>query len=347
LNEVKPAAGAAWEARALPAVREEFQPPAWLSHRHLQSVLPTLPLRRAPVERRARHVIAASRQLVLDCGDGVRLMGWYAEPPATAGQEPQRLAVLLHGWEGSSESLYVLSVAQLLHERGFAVVRLNLRDHGGSHALNEGLFHSCRIAEVVGATARLQALFPGARLSLAGFSLGGNFMLRVGARATGAGIRIARIVAVCPVLEPATTLAALETGPAMYRQYFLFKWRRSLRAKQVAWPAAYDFGELLGARSLTAMTESMVLKYTDFPDLASYLRGYAITGNVLAGLQAPARIITSHDDPMILERDLDRIARPPALELTITARGGHCGYMDALRGPSWIDRAIVEDLLRD
>jgi len=339
---LNPAAGCA------PAgAREEFRPPAWLGNRHLQSVLPSLPMRRTPVEFRAKPVIAASRQLVLDCGDGVQLMGWYADPAAGAGHEPARLAVLLHGWEGSAESLYVLSVAQLLRERGFAVMRLNLRDHGGSHGLNEGLFHSCRIAEVVGAIGRLQSLFPAVRLSLAGFSLGGNFVLRVGARAESAGIRIARIVAVCPVLDPATTLAALESGPAMYRHYFLFKWRRSLRAKQAAWPAAYDFGELLGERSLTAMTERMVLKYTNFPDLASYLRGYAITGDALAGLQAPARIITSQDDPMILAHDLDRIARPAALEVTVTARGGHCGYMDALRGPSWIDRAIAQDLLRD
>ena len=304
-------------------------------------------MRRVSVERRARAVISASRQLVLDCGDGARLMGWYAEPAAGASAGPERLAVLLHGWEGSADSLYVLSVAQLLHERGFAVMRLNLRDHGGSHGLNEGLFHSCRIAEVVGAVARLQALYPAARLSLAGFSLGGNFMLRVGARADAAGIRIARIVAVCPVLDPATTLAALEAAPAMYRHYFLFKWRRSLRAKQEAWPAAYDFGELLGERSLTAMTERMVLKYTDFPDLASYLSGYAITGDALGGLQVPARIIIAHDDPIILARDLDRIARPAALELSVTRRGGHCGYMDGLLGPSWIDRAIVQDLLRE
>jgi hypothetical protein len=325
-----------------PPAREVFEPPAWLGNRHIQSVLPSLPMRRMSVERCAQQVIGASRQLVLDCGDGVRLMGWYAE--ARPSPDPQRLAVLLHGWEGNSDSLYVLSVAQSLHELGFAVMRLNLRDHGGSHSLNEGLFHSCRIAEVVGAIARVQSLFPATRLSLAGFSLGGNFVLRVGARAGAAGIRIARIVAVCPVLDPATTLAALESGPAMYRNYFLFKWRRSLRAKQLAWPAAYDFSELLGERSLTAMTERMVLKYTDFPGLSSYLQGYAITGDALAGLQVPARIIISHDDPIILARDLDRIARPAALELTITARGGHCGYMDALRGPSWIDRAIVEDL---
>lgn len=321
-----------------------FRPPSWLANRHLQSVLPSLPLRRGSVERRAAPVVAASRRLVLDCGEGVRLMGWLADPPPEAALPARRLALLLHGWEGSSESLYVLSVAQLLHERGITVLRLNLRDHGGTHALNEGLFHSCRIAEVLGAVARVQALYPDASLALAGFSLGGNFWLRVGARAAAAGIRIGRIVAVCPVLDPATTLAALEQGPAIYRQYFLLKWRRSLRAKQQAWPGTYDFGELLADPSLTAMTERMVLRYAGFPDLASYLRGYAITGPVLESLAAPTTIITSRDDPMILAHDLERIARPQALRLVVTERGGHCGYMDALGGPSWIDRAIVSEL---
>lgn len=292
-------------------------------------------------------MMAASRPLVLDCGDGVRLMGQYADPSAATERAPRRIAVLLHGWEGSSESLYVLSVAELLHQRGFAVLRLNLRDHGGTHALNQALFHSCRLPEVVGAVARLQALYPGHSLSLAGFSLGGNFCLRVGARARTAGLRIARIVAVCPVLDPATTLDALEHGPAIYRRYFMVKWRRSLRSKQAAWPDHYDFSELIGNPSLTGMTERMVLRYTDYPDLATYLRGYAITGDVLESLETPTHVITSRDDPMILARDLDRLARSSAFRLTVTQHGGHCGYMDAVRGPSWIDRLLVSELARD
>ncbi|HEX9706871.1 MAG TPA: alpha/beta fold hydrolase [Steroidobacteraceae bacterium] len=325
----------------------EFRPPGWLSNRHLQSVLPSLPFRRAVIEKRAAAVIAASRQLVLDCGDGVRLMGWHADPPEAFTCTHRRLVVLLHGWEGSSESLYVLSVAELLHQRGFAVLRLNLRDHGGTHALNRELFHSCRLPEVVGAIARLQALYPDHSLTLAGFSLGGNFCLRVGARAGGAGIRIARIVAVCPVLDPATTLAALESGPAIYRGYFMHKWRRSLRSKQAAWPELYDFGDLIGHPSLTGMTEKMVLKYTDYPDLATYLQGYTITGGVLESLEPPTHIVTSRDDPMILARDLDRLARSDSLRLTVTQYGGHCGFMDAVRGPSWIDRRIVAELERE
>jgi predicted alpha/beta-fold hydrolase len=324
----------------------EFRPPAWIANRHLQSILPSLPFRRPAIERRAAAVIAASRPLVLDCGDGVRLLALHAAPPASTASAPRRLAVLLHGWEGSSDSLYVLSVAQLLHERGHDVVRLNLRDHGGTHALNRELFHSCRLPEVVGAVARLQALFPGHRLGLAGFSLGGNFFLRVGAKAREAGIRVARIIAVCPVLEPATTLEALERGVPIYHRYFMHKWRRSLLQKQAAWPGHYDFGDMIRDPSLRSMTERMVLKYTDYPGLASYLAGYAITGGVLESLESPAHIITSGDDPMILARDLARLARPASLELTVTARGGHCGYMDALRGPSWIDRRIAVELER-
>jgi predicted alpha/beta-fold hydrolase len=321
-----------------------FRPPAWLANRHLQSILPSLPIRRLSVERRARPLIGASKPIVLDCGDGVRLMGWHAEPRASAVGEPPRLAVLLHGWEGSADSLYLLSLAQLLHERGLSVIRLNLRDHGGTHALNRELFHSCRLPEVVGAVARVQALFPDHRLLLAGYSLGGNFCLRVGARAPAAGIRIARIVAVCPVLDPATTLSALEHGPAVYRNYFLYKWRRSLRLKQAAWPGHYDFGDLVRDPSLTGMTEKMVLRYTDYPDLATYLNGYAITGRVLETLEAPAHLLTSGDDPMILTRDLAQVARPASLEVTVTPYGGHCGYMEALGGPSWVDRRIADEL---
>jgi predicted alpha/beta-fold hydrolase len=169
----------------------------------------------------------------------------------------------------------------------------------------------------------------------------------MGARAPAVGVRIARFVGVCPGLVPATTRAALARGPAIYRKYFLFKWRRSLRAKQEAWPDHYDFRELLAEPSLTTMTERMVLKYTDYPDLGTYLRGYAITGPALESLEAPTCVITSRDDPMILPHDLERLARPPALQLRVTARGGHCGYMDALAGPSWIDRTIVAELDRE
>jgi predicted alpha/beta-fold hydrolase len=325
----------------------DFRPPAWLRNPHLQSVLPSLPLRRPSLARRARTLLAASRPLLLDCGDGVRLLAQAATREGAGQAGPRGLLVLLHGWEGSADSLYLLSLGQAAFDAGFDVLRLNLRDHGPTHHLNRELFHSCRIAEVVGAVAQVERLYPGRRLSLAGFSLGGNFALRVGARARAAGLRLARIVAVCPVLDPAVTLEALERGPALYREYFMYKWRRSLLKKQAAWPGEYDFREMLDERSLTGMTARMVARYTGFPDLASYLRGYAITGEALDGLETDSRIITSLDDPMILPGELAQLKRNPALSVTVTRFGGHCGFVDRLGGGTWIDREVLGELLRD
>jgi predicted alpha/beta-fold hydrolase len=335
------------EDTAQRAPARPFEPPAWLRNRHLQSILPSLPLRRPALERYAGRLLAASRPLVLDCGEGVRLLAMRATQE-DAGRPPSgRLLVLHHGWEGSADSLYLLSLGQAAFDAGFDVLRLNLRDHGASHHLNRELFHSCRIVEVVGAVRRIQQLHPEHSISLAGFSLGGNFALRIGTRAGAAGLRLKRIVAVCPVLDPAVTLDALERGPALYREYFMLKWRRSLRQKQAAWPGEYDFSRLVGERSLTAMTARMVATYTDFPDLAAYLRGYAITGEALAGLETESRIITSMDDPMILPGDLQRLARVPALTVTLTRYGGHCGFLDRPGRQTWIDAEVLAELTRD
>ena len=325
------------EAAVKHPARDPFRPSALLAGGHVQSVLASLPLRRPMVERRARRLIAASSDLLLDGGDGVRLHARHT--PALAG-DARALALLIHGWEGSSDSLYMLSLGAHLAEAGYEVLRLNLRDHGPSHHLNPGLFHSNRIREVVGAVADVQRRFPRLPLLLGGYSLGGNFAIRVSVRAREAGLDIRRTVAVCPVLDPAHTLDALENGWFGYRRYFIAKWRRSLLVKAACFPDLYDFSELARFTSLTAMTEHFVRHYSGFPDMTSYLDGYAITGDKLAGLEVPTHILFAEDDPVIPVADLDRLARTPSLTVTRTARGGHCGFMENLRMESWANRQI-------
>lgn len=315
---------------------DSFRAPAWLAPPHAQSILPSLRVRGYFVRRRAAPLLAASRDVILDCGDDVRLLGHHAAQPSAATD----LVVLIHGWEGSARSQYLLSVAQYLFDRGFEIFRLNLRDHGPTHHLNEGIFHSCRIAEVVGAVAAIQRRHPDRRLSIVGYSLGGNFALRVAARAGAAGLALHRVVAVCPVLDPAHTLASLEGGLPIYRHYFIHKWRTSLLAKQRAFPHRYDFRGMLRERTLTRLTADLVAEYTDFPDLATYLAGYAIVDGALAGLTVPARIIAAADDPIIPAADLGRLARSPALTITREVQGGHCGFLDSVAGYSWADREI-------
>ena len=314
-----------------------FCPPRPLRGAHVQSVLASLPLRRPLVARRAVGLLSRSRPEVIDCGAGVRLLAEHTPPRELCGC----VVVLIHGWEGSARSMYMLSAGERLWRQGFRVVRLNLRDHGDSHHLNRDLFHSCRLDEVMGAVRDVQRRFPAERLHIAGFSLGGNFALRVAAVAGDSGVALHRVAAVCPVLDPRETLDALDGGLAVYRRYFISKWRRSLERKRAAFPALYEFGELARFRQLGAMTDYFVRRYTEFSDLDAYLQGYALTGPRLAQLDVPAHVLVAEDDPVIPARGLSRLARPDSLRVVRSRFGGHCAFLTDFRLRSWADDFIA------
>src|SRR5690606_33850116 len=257
----------------------------WLTNAHLQSILPSLKLRRPLLSMRARDLLAASRMHVVECGDGVRLLGYHSTQTALGRPEARDLVILLHGWEGSADSLYVLSLGAYLFGLGCDVFRLNFRDHGPSHHLNREIFHSCRLDEIIGAVRSIEQRASNRRSTIAGFSLGGNFALRVAARAPSAGLNLERAVAVCPVLRPHSTMEVLEKGSFIYRQYFVSKWKRSLRLKQRLFPDLYDFKEVLAQKSLLRMTELLIEYFNEFPSVDAYLDGYAIVGDVLSRLE--------------------------------------------------------------
>lgn len=324
----------------MPHLVGAFKAPVGLRHRHVQSLLAGWPLRQHFLRRRAAGLLDASRDETVDCGDGVRLLGHYSHQPAAA----RGLAILLHGWEGSAAASYTVSVGSRLYDAGFDVFRLNFRDHGETFALNRELFHSCRIDEVVGALAAITAAHPAARTFLIGHSLGGNFALRAAARAPTAGIALTRVVAICPVLKPHSTMRALEDGLWVYREYFLRRWRRSLMAKAACFPELYDFGDLRRFPTLTATTEFFATRYAGFPDIDAYLTGYAITGDVLANLSVPSRLIAAADDPVIPIEDLADLAMTPALSVDVFPRGGHCAFLESYRLRSWLDGAVLAEL---
>jgi hypothetical protein len=308
-----------------------------LRNPHLQSILPSL-LLRSRMRRLAAPLVAASRERILVCEGDVRLQAFHAVPRWPRDE----IAILLHGWEGSADAPYVLGLGQALFADGIEVVRLNLRDHGDTHHLNRGIFHSCLLDEVIDATGQLLRDSPRARRWLAGFSLGGNFQLRVAASRQAEDFGLSGVFAISPVLDPAATLLALEHAPSIYRRYFVRKWSGSLLRKQRAWPDTHDFRELVRSADLRRMTAELVAAHTSYADIEAYLAGYAITGERLGTLSAPAVILTADDDPIIPAGDLGRLARHPLLKVVRTRHGGHTGFLERFGGPSWANRFVLE-----
>ena len=171
---------------------------------------------------------------MLDCGDDVRLLGNYSAPP----QSQRGLVIMLHGWEGSAEANYVVSVGGALYAAGFEVFRLNFRDHGATHELNNELFHSCRIDEVVDATKRITEAHGRARTFLVGHSLGGNFALRVAVRSRAAKLVTHQGRRDLPSAAAAQHDARARRGAVGLSEYFLQRWRRSLLAKAACFPTS-------------------------------------------------------------------------------------------------------------
>jgi hypothetical protein len=319
---------------------KDFSPAGLLRNAHVQSVFPSLALHRSRVLRKAAPLLAASRELIVDCGEGTRLQAFHAAPSTS----PRATALLLHGWEGSASAGYLLSLGQALFERGYAVLRLNLRDHGDTHALNRELFHSCRLPEVAGAVRALARQFDAVPFVGIGFSLGGNFLLRVAAEAGAAEAGLCRVIAVSPVLDPARTLHALEHGLPLYRRYFVWKWSRSLRLKQAAWRDEHDFTPVIRHADLRRMTAELVSSHTSYADIDAYLEGYAITGTRLANLRVPSVVLIADDDPIIPIGDLARLAPHPELRIVRTRHGGHTGFLQNWRGDSWANAFVVHEL---
>lgn len=317
-----------------------FNPPVGLRNGHVQSVLNSSALRRGRVSGRAQPLRAAQQDWTMDCGDGVRLAAHYSPQPP--GRTSRGLAVLFHGWEGSSESNYMLGSGQRLYAEGFDVFRLNFRDHGGTHHLNEGIFHSCRLEEVLGALADMQRRLDARDWFLAGYSLGGNFALRVGLHGPRRGLRIAQVVAVCPVIDPEHSLRAMEAVPWFYERYYIRKWERSIRAKQVAFPDYCDYETWYALAGLRERTRFFATRQYEFGSLEAYLEGYSVAGDRLAGLEVPCLALTAADDPVIPAQDFRELAPNPALEVHICERGGHCGFLKNWKFESWSEDVIVD-----
>jgi predicted alpha/beta-fold hydrolase len=318
-----------------------FRPPLSLRSGHLQSLLGSSGIRRRAVERRAVDLQNASDVWTLDGGDGIRLQGLYAKQPG----DSRGLAVLLHGWEGNVNSNYMLGSGARLFSEGFDVFRLNFRDHGDTHHLNREIFHSCRLQEVVNALGDLQRRLGARQWRLAGYSLGGNFSMRVGLRAINAGLEIGRIVAICPVINPANAMIAMEKGVQFYERYFERKWSRSLRAKQQAFPELYGEETWHDIRGLRERTHYLATRHAGFESAEEYFRGYSIAENRLAELEVNATILTAADDPIVPVSDFHELPDNPHLELLISDYGGHCSFLKNWRFESLADDLIAERFL--
>lgn len=311
-----------------------FTPPFYLRSTFAQTLLAS----RIP-SRGHNLMLASAREVTLNPVADIRLQGFYS--PQTAGVA-KGLVVLLHGWEGSVNSAYMLRTGRFLYEQGFAVFRLNYRDHGETHHLNHGLFYAVLLDEVFGVVQQIAQDAGDLPVFLAGFSMGGNFALRIARRHTETPLpNLKHIFSISPALDPEKSTQAIDAYPLL-RKYFRKKWSRSLLKKQALFPELYNFNDVLKLETIMEMTEVMVQRYSDYPSSADYFSHYAVLGDALANITIPVTIVTAQDDPIIPVADFYDLKLPASAELIVHRYGGHNGFLETLSGKAWYQQKMLE-----
>ena len=321
--------------------RTNFHVKGLLSNRHIQSILASSKLRKKLGSAKYRPLIKSQSEIILNADNDIKLHSLYSSARSETNFK-NKLVILIHGWEGSAESTYLLSAASYLFNAGFSVLRFHLRDHGPSAHLNTDLFHAARLNEVMEALKDCQNRLNYAKYYLVGFSLGGNFALRVSQEAKHHHLKFNHIAAISPVFSPTETMHALEHGSAIYRKYFIKKWKRALRLKASHFPNNYNFDDLLASKSLSTMTETLVTKYTQFKTVDEYFNSYTLFADKFESILIKTDVILSADDPVIpLSGTLD-FSSTEFFTLRIFKEGGHCGFIQNWRFESWIDQELVK-----
>jgi hypothetical protein len=297
-------------------------------------------LRNMIVRPRPSFADAPTARLGFDMADGTgdRLIGDLNRAP---GPSRRPLALLLHGLTGCAESFYVLATARHLLDRGFAVLRLNLRGAGASAGLCREQYHAGRTSDLVGVLKGIDPELTRHGIVAVGYSLGGNMLLKHLGEA-GAGTPLAGAAAISPPVDLAAAAACIRRPRNwLYQRYLLARMKDEARASRGGLDsvraAATD-----AAADIVAFDDTVVAPRYGYASAADYYERCSALA-FIAGVRVPTLVIHARDDPWIPSaafEDPRWNPQLPTVRLLLTDGGGHVGFHGEGGKIPWHDRMI-------
>jgi len=254
--------------------------------------------------------------------------------------------VIWHGMEGSCASGYMLITADKAFRAGFNVVRMNFRNCGNTEHLSPGLYHGGLTDDLRVVIDELISRDGLSQIAIAGFSLGGNMVLKLaGEYGDNPPPEVLAVCAISPSIDlRAGTYLLSKRRNWIYQRDFLHRLRMRIRIKQKLFPGGYDISGLSGIRTIRQFDERYVAPAFGFRNADDYY-AQASSFPYLARIRIPTLIIHAEDDPFVPFSPLrdPSIAANPYVLLIATERGGHVAFLSANREERfWAENRLVE-----
>lgn len=323
-----------------PAWQTAFVPRRGLVNGHLQTIVGNF-LPRPPF-----RIETVAETVEVDAADGSRVLcdcSWQPEPERASALT----VVMVHGLEGSSDSRYMKGLAARAWVAGCNVIRMNMRNCGGTEHMTPTLYNSALSGDVGAVVEHFTQEYSLQRVALVGYSMGGNLVLKL-AGEWGARTPLCAVAAVCPAIDLAAGSDALhEPVNRIYEWRFLRGLMARFRRKAALYPDIYDTRGVGPIRSLRAFDDKIVARYCGFRDADDYYYR-AASARVVDRIAVPTLILRALDDPFIRltpETHATLLANPN-ITLVETPHGGHCAYLSSDRGDEihWAEATVIRYL---
>jgi predicted alpha/beta-fold hydrolase len=318
---------------------DDFSPLGILRNKHLMTIASNFWPRRF-----ARLGRSSPRLFETEPGTQVRGECHWQESP----REHPTLA-LLHGLEGSCDSGYMLGTAERAWTAGFNVVRLNQRNCGGTEQLTPTLYHSGLSGDIRSVIFELIERDGLLEIFAAGYSMGGNLVLKMaGELGREVPPELRAVAAVAPAFDLkacADALCAKENF--IYQRHFVQGLKRRMRYKASLFPKRYPIDGMRGIRSVRDFDGQITARFCGFRDADDYY-ARSSAGRVAGHIAIPTLIVTAQDDPFV---PIASFANPalrenPNITFIAPKNGGHCAFISREGGAArfWAEARVVEFL---
>jgi uncharacterized protein len=255
--------------------------------------------------------------------------------------------LMLHGLEGSSEAHYMRGLADKAFARGFNVVRLNMRNCGGTEHLSRGLYHSGLTADPRAVLEELRDRDGLGAFAVAGYSMGGNVAMKLAGELGDTGLpEVKAFAAVSPVIELEACVQAIERREnRIYEWNFCRNLQARMRRKARAFPGAFDLAGLWKVWSIRAFDDRYTAPHHGFAGAEDYYQR-ASAMRVIDRVARPALILSAADDPFVPPDIFDApgVRNNPNITTMITRCGGHCAFVEP---PNGYDGYFAEKTIAD
>jgi predicted alpha/beta-fold hydrolase len=318
-------------------VGKPFVPHALLKNGHAMTVAAHFWLRRfalPPAEDRHFQVDADSRLL----GHCHWQQGKDTSTP---------LMVLVHGLEGSSDSKYMLGIAEKAWQRGFHVVRMNQRNCGDTERLTPTLYNSGMSADYRAIFDELSADDGFSCIFFAGYSMGGNLVTKMAGECGDAVPWALRgVAAVCPALDLGACADALERrNNYFYQRRFVLGLNARYARKVEIFPERYSRNGFGPIRTVREFDDAITAPQFGYRDAQEYYEA-AGAKRLMDKVRVPLLLIAAKDDPFVPFEAIraSGVEKNSAIEFVATKHGGHCGFISNENGSGrfWAEQRMVE-----